>query len=233
MFSRSPSLVAVTQEVLLFHYPASSVSGRQRFTGIPLQNHHRAFALWINGTCCKYYTLQHPSQAAPSHLPITHCWAHAVCKDVGWGSLAHGNASSGEKTQEKNVTITVLLFIYKQVRVYFFQGEQPDKEKTVHDDAFHIKYSWLKKKHNQKMCCVVFHYLVSLSREIKRRRRSIKGQMSQSSGSSKTFLRVDCLSKYLREKAPISFSSLPLLFGKRSYSDTETHSLLSNFSRTE
>lgn len=82
-------------------------------------------------------------------------------------------------------------FLYKQVRVYFFQGEQPDKEKTVHDDAFHIKYSWLKKKHNQKMCCVVFHYLVSLSREIKRRRRSIKGQMSQSSGSSKTFLRVD------------------------------------------
>lgn len=164
---------------------------RQRFTGIPLQNHHRAFALWINGTCCKYYTLQHPSQAAPSHLPITHCWAHAICKDVGWGSLAHGNAPSGEKTQEKNVTITVLLFIYKQVRVYFFQGEQPDKEKTVHDDAFHIKYSWLKKKHNQKMCCVVFHYLVSLSREIKRRRRSIKGQMSQSSGSSKTFLRVD------------------------------------------
>lgn len=139
---------------------------RQRFTGIPLQNHHRAFALWINGTCCKYYTLQHPSQAAPSHLPITHCWAHAICKDVGWGSLAHGNAPSGEKTQEKNVTITVLLFIYKQVRVYFFQGEQPDKEKTVHDDAFHIKYSWLKKKHNQKMCCVVFHYLVSLSREI-------------------------------------------------------------------
>lgn len=27
VFSRSPSLVAVTQEVLLFHYPASSVSG--------------------------------------------------------------------------------------------------------------------------------------------------------------------------------------------------------------
>lgn len=137
------------------------------------------------------------------------------------------------KPRKRMLLSLCYFFIYKQVRVYFFQGEQPDKEKTVHDDAFHIKYSWLKKKHNQKMCCVVFHYLVSLSREIKRRRRSIKGQMSQSSGSSKTFLRVDCLSKYLREKAPISFSSLPLLFGKRSYSDTETHSLLSNFSRTE
>lgn len=27
-----------------------------------------------------------PSQAAPSYLPITHCWAHARLKDVGWGS---------------------------------------------------------------------------------------------------------------------------------------------------
>lgn len=92
----------------------------------------------------------------------------------------------------KRMLLSLCYFLYINRSVCIFSKEnKPDKEKTVHDDAFHIKYSWLKKKHNQKMCCVVFHYLVSLSREIKRRRRSIKGQMSQSSGSSKTFLRVD------------------------------------------
>jgi len=79
VFSQSPSPVAVTQEALSFHYPAFPPSASQPdrgFTGIPLRNHHRASALWINGTCCKHYTLQHPSHAAPSHLPITHRWAH-------------------------------------------------------------------------------------------------------------------------------------------------------------
>lgn len=61
-------------------------------------------ALWINGTCCKHYTLEHPSQAAPSGLPITHCWAHGIRKIRGLkrSLLTHGNVL----TCEKYVTIS-------------------------------------------------------------------------------------------------------------------------------
>lgn len=87
VFLRSPSLVAVTQEVLSFHYPALTC---RRLSQTEVLREYRCriitgpSALWISGTCCKHYTLQHPSQA---HLPITHCWAHTRCNDVGWDSL--------------------------------------------------------------------------------------------------------------------------------------------------
>lgn len=110
VFSHSASLAAVTQEALSFH-SFGGVSARHSFTGMPLQNHHRASALWINGTCCKHYTPQQPSQAAPSHLPITHCWAHARGKDVGWDAAV----GSWERTHSweswlNNVTICASLW---------------------------------------------------------------------------------------------------------------------------
>lgn len=59
-------------------------------------------------TCCKHYSLQHTSQAVCSQLPITHCWAHTICKDVGGASFTHGNVVTGEKTYKRNVTITAV-----------------------------------------------------------------------------------------------------------------------------
>lgn len=92
------------------------VSARRKFTGTVQHNHHRALALWINGTCCKHYTPQHASQAAPSHLPITQCWAHAR-RIKTWAEVvpvAHGKVtdSSGKKKERKKESSDLLLSLY-------------------------------------------------------------------------------------------------------------------------
>lgn len=91
------------------------VSARRKFTGTAQHNHHRASALWINGTCCKHYTPQHASQAAPSHLPITQCWAHAQrIKTWAVVPVAHGKVtdSSGKKREKKKKSSHLLLSVY-------------------------------------------------------------------------------------------------------------------------
>lgn len=104
------SLLNVTQELL--HIPLQIQPSprlcRQGFTGTPLQNHRQQHvcALWISGTCCKHYSLRHPSQTKSSHLPIIRCLAHPEHKDVGRACLARGKVVASEKTPEEIVTMT-------------------------------------------------------------------------------------------------------------------------------
>lgn len=127
------------------------VSARRKFTGTAQHNHHRALALWINGTCCKHYTPQHASQAAPSHLPITQCWAHAR-RIKTWAevvSVAHGKVtdSSGEKKIREREKKSHLICCYRCIILVQtqswndLQAQTGDDRMPVFSDPA-VKHRW-------------------------------------------------------------------------------------------